>query len=279
MHFQKKLIVIGISLAVMSAAMGAPANASTRENILSYSAIANVPEKSINTLDKFKSVVDKITNSNAYKNLNSNEKEVVIKDVQNHLTNNVSKQVIDQLSKENAFNKLTKGASDDGNVVKTFTTDDGLSLTLTTNDSDENSDTSNNSGAISLATVQYNVTKKYGDRKYVLHWGLNYGGFGLINFELNMHYTLGSDGIKMRYSDTSGTGVTAIGTVSSFAKTTDTVATHEGANVNAYGHYDYTLNSGVYVSGGTTVLHGYVKMKKWNKSSKSMELEEGYNLE
>ncbi|MFX3618313.1 MAG: hypothetical protein ACE3JK_12410 [Sporolactobacillus sp.] len=66
----------------------------------------------------------------------------------------------------------------------------------------------------------------------------NVQGFGINDERLTMHYSLGSYGIKMRESSIIGSYI-VMGSITASAHTTDSVATHEGADVNAYGVYKF----------------------------------------
>ena len=78
----------------------------------------------------------------------------------------------------------------------------------------------------------------------------------------------------MRSSTTAGT-YNLIGSVTGTAKTTDSVATKAGANVNAYGKYTISY---VFKNTMTFIreVHGSVKINSWNKSAKSMSLYENF---
>lgn len=124
------------------------------------------------------------------------------------------------------------------------------------------------------------VTKKYGNRQYIMTYGLNIHGYGIDSDRLAMHYTLGKSGITMRYSSTAGT-YSLIGNISSSAKTTDKVATKVGANVNAYGKYHavYTEPIAGDQMSSQTEIHGAVKIKSWNKTKKTMKLYESHTVQ
>ncbi len=199
----------------------------------------------------------------------SSDPETAVQNAAGTLTDNQKATITNIL--EDAASNATNKSSETGDSIDIQSVGNGFSVITQTSDVEEGQEPVN--PMVRTMPSYYNVTKKYGKRAYIITAGLNLNGIGIATEKLTMHYTLSSKGITMRYSSTNGT-INHSGGITSSCKTTDFVATHVGANVNAYAKFTTTFN----LTGGTSVdvVHGAVKITSWNKSAKSMKLHENW---
>ncbi|MCO7128328.1 hypothetical protein NIE88_21620 [Sporolactobacillus shoreicorticis] len=274
MHFRKPITLIGLSLAVLfSVVLPSSANAeSDTEN--TQNIIRSVPNK-ITSYVQLKNTIKSVVETESYKNLSEEQKKLIINDIKNNASPSVYKTLNEKFTK--TLRECKNGfSSDTGNDVQVLNVDDGAQIVVSTQDVAENQ---NDNAMITPLNMpeMYNVTKEYGARKYVIHAAYNIQGAGLLDERLTMHYSLGSYGIKMRSSSIAGSYVFG-GNMDATSHVTDSVATHEGANVNAYADFKISF---LFSLGGTRFdrIHGAVKLYKWYKSSKKMQLRESWYSE
>jgi hypothetical protein len=271
MFIHKRFAVMGLSLVLLSSlvlpsSVNAASNVGNPQNI-----VRSIPQK-ITSFNQLKNTLKTIANSESYKQLSEDQKKVVTDEIKSNITQNVYKTLTEKIAKTLHDNK-NEFSSDTGNDKQVLNVDKDTQIVVSTQDTAENKDGSTTITPFGMPEM-YNVTKEYGDRKYEIHASANVQGFGIVDERLTMHYTLGSDGIKMRYSSTAGSYI-FFGSMSAAAHTTDTVATHEGADVNAYADYHYEWPVGSH----SDRVHGKVLLYQWYKSDKKMLLRESWYME
>lgn len=230
----------------------------------------SIPTKNIVNKKDFFETVNSVTSKQSFKDMSNEAKEQVLTKISDKTPENVKNEVVNELSK--SHKDLIKQVGSPSNDSNKTISDSGTELNVHSYDISE--DLGNPVGIQALRAGHYDITKKYGNRAYVIDAGWNYKGVGVGDEKLTLHYHLGKAGMKMRYSSTSGTFL-FLGTISAKSKTTDSSAKKVGQNINAYGRYNFTVIKTLYSA--TDTIHGAVRIDSWNKSAKHMKLHESWH--
>ncbi|WHX78011.1 hypothetical protein QNH32_13895 [Priestia flexa] len=239
-----------------------------------------IPETTIETKQELINTLKELSDSTEMEAMDDSDKMEIVESVFENTTEEAIEEYNDQIMEE-----LQEGAEglDQDELQETGYTSNEVTLSDGRQAEFEASDVSEDESFIlqgQRLSPYSKETKNFGNRRYTATVTFTSYGVTVAKISLANHYSVGSDGLKMRYTSKSPTEsyLSVFDIISATTETTDSTAPKVGHDINGLG--EYTIKSGGSIFSGTKYfeIRSTIKLVKLDKAKKTASVDQRYNF-